>query len=51
MYQVFNMGIGMTAIVAAESADGVLNFVRAHNHKAWLIGDVVKGNGAARLVG
>ena len=51
LYQVFNMGIGMTLIVAADKADGVLRFIRAQHQKAWLIGEVVKGKGATRLVG
>ena len=43
LYQVFNMGIGMVAIVAADKADAVLKFIRAQKHKAWVIGEVVKG--------
>src|SRR6185436_18815455 len=43
LYQVFNMGIGMTMIVRADSADAVLRFVRAQKVKAWIIGEVVKG--------
>jgi len=50
LYQVFNMGIGMVAIVAAEKADGILKFIRAQNHPAWIIGEVVKGGGLARVV-
>ncbi len=50
LYQVFNMGIGMVAIVAADKADAVLKFIRAQKHKAWLIGEVVKGKGEARVV-
>jgi len=50
LYQVFNMGIGMVAIVSAESADAVLKFIRAQKHNAWLIGEVVKGSGVARVV-
>ena len=49
LYQVFNMGIGMVAIVAAEKADAVLKFIRSQKHKAWLIGEVVKGKGEARV--
>jgi phosphoribosylformylglycinamidine cyclo-ligase len=48
LYQVFNMGIGMVIIVAAEQADAVLRFVRRQS-RAWLIGEVVKGSGRARL--
>jgi phosphoribosylformylglycinamidine cyclo-ligase len=49
LYQVFNMGIGMVAIVSADKADAVLKFIRAQKQKAWLIGEVVKGNGTARV--
>jgi phosphoribosylformylglycinamidine cyclo-ligase len=49
LYQVFNMGIGMVAIVSADKADAVLKFIRAQKHKAWLIGEVVKGSGEARV--
>jgi len=50
LYQVFNMGIGMTIIVAADSADGVMRFIRGQKVKAWMIGEVVKGNGKVRMV-
>jgi phosphoribosylformylglycinamidine cyclo-ligase len=50
LYQVFNMGVGMTAIVAPDKADAVLTFIRARKHKAWLIGEVVKGRGIVRVV-
>jgi len=50
LYQVFNMGIGMVAIVSAGKADSILNFIRAQKHKAWLIGDVVKGRGTTKVV-
>ncbi len=49
LYQVFNMGIGMVAIVSAGKVDAVLKFIRAQKHKAWHIGEVVKGNGEARV--
>ena len=50
LYQVFNMGIGMVAMVAAERAEAVLKFIRAQKHNAWVIGEVVKGRGVARVV-
>ena len=49
LYQVFNMGIGMVAIVSADKGDAILKFIRAQSHKAWLIGEVVKGKGEARV--
>src|SRR5206468_894578 len=51
LYQVFNMGIGMTVIVAADEAHAVLRFIRAREHMPWMIGEVVKGKGMTRLVG
>jgi phosphoribosylformylglycinamidine cyclo-ligase len=50
LYQVFNMGIGMVSIVAADKAGAVLKFIHAQKHRAWLIGEVVKGKGEARVV-
>ena len=49
LYQVFNMGIGMVAIVSADKADTALKFIKAQKHKAWIIGEVVKGKGEARV--
>lgn len=43
MYHVFNMGIGMVAIVAADAAEAVLRFIRARKQKAWYIGAVERG--------
>jgi len=50
LYQVFNMGIGMVAIVAADQAEAALRFIRARQHTAWIIGEVCRGQGEARVV-
>ncbi len=50
LYQVFNMGIGMTIIVAADRADETLRFIRAQKQTAWMIGEVVKGRGVAKVI-
>jgi phosphoribosylformylglycinamidine cyclo-ligase len=50
LYQVFNMGIGMVVIVAADKADEVVRCIRGQKQKAWLIGQVVKGRGVVRMV-
>lgn len=50
LYQVFNMGIGMVLLVAADQADRTLRAVHAQNHRAWLIGQVAKGRGQVRVV-
>ncbi len=49
LYQVFNMGIGMVVIAAAEKADAVLRFIKAQKHPAWIIGEVTKGTGKSRV--
>ncbi len=49
LYQVFNMGIGMVAIVAADKAGQVLQFMR-RQHRAWLIGEVSRGHGHVRVI-
>ena len=50
LYQVFNMGIGMTIITSASQSAAVLKFARSRGHDAWLIGEVVKGRGKAKVV-
>ncbi|HEY3862369.1 MAG TPA: phosphoribosylformylglycinamidine cyclo-ligase [Verrucomicrobiae bacterium] len=50
LYEVFNMGIGMTLIVAAEKADAALRFLRARRQTAWLIGEITRGKGEAEVV-
>jgi phosphoribosylformylglycinamidine cyclo-ligase len=50
LYQVFNMGIGMVAIVTADESGGILKFIRAQGHRAWLIGEVTKGTGKTRML-
>ncbi|MCL5097828.1 MAG: phosphoribosylformylglycinamidine cyclo-ligase [Candidatus Omnitrophica bacterium] len=49
MYQVFNMGVGMTLVVAGDKADAALRFLRGRRQPAWLIGEVVKGHCQVRL--
>ena len=50
LYQVFNMGVGMVAIITADKADAILRFIRSQKQKAWVIGAVVKGRGQVRMV-
>ena len=49
MYSIFNMGIGMAAIVSGPKADGILRSIRLRGHAAWIIGDVTKGRGKVKL--
>jgi len=49
LYQVFNMGIGMVAIMSAEKANDALKFIRAQKHDAWLIGEITRGTGETKV--
>jgi phosphoribosylformylglycinamidine cyclo-ligase len=49
LYQVFNMGVGMTLIVSRSKAEAMLKFARSQKHRAWLIGEVVKGRRRVRM--
>lgn len=49
LYQVFNMGIGFVAIVDVAAAEAVLATIHKAGHRAWPIGEVVRGQGRVRL--
>jgi phosphoribosylformylglycinamidine cyclo-ligase len=51
MERVFNMGVGMVAIVAADHADQALRLLAGRDIPAWAIGGVTAGAGIARLTG
>jgi phosphoribosylformylglycinamidine cyclo-ligase len=45
MFHVFNMGIGMVAVVPPEEVDAVRQAASAAGADTWVIGDVVRGEG------
>ena len=45
MYQVFNMGIGMTIFTPAANAAAVMATIKAARLKSWVIGEVTRGKG------
>ncbi len=45
MANVFNLGIGMVAIVDADHALHAVDAARVAGHDAWLVGEVVDGHG------
>ena len=51
MERVFNMGVGMVAVVAASDADRALGLLAARDVPAWQAGEVTAGEGTARLIG
>ncbi|MBQ8882243.1 MAG: phosphoribosylformylglycinamidine cyclo-ligase [Clostridia bacterium] len=42
MYNTFNMGVGMSVVVAKEDADKTLEILRANGEDAYIIGEIVK---------
>lgn len=49
LYQVFNMGIGMTVIADQDQADAVLKEIRKAKFAAWAIGEIVPGSGECHV--
>jgi phosphoribosylformylglycinamidine cyclo-ligase len=49
MYQVFNMGIGMTIFAARDKSDAILQTIKARKLKAWPIGEVTRGKGQVQI--
>ena len=51
MERVFNMGVGMTAVVARDATRPALDLLAARGVPAWVLGEVTAGTGEARLIG
>jgi phosphoribosylformylglycinamidine cyclo-ligase len=51
MERVFNLGVGMTAVVGRDSTDRALDLLAARGIPAWVLGETVPGAGEARLDG
>ena len=50
MERVFNLGLGMLAVVPGEAARVALDAVRSAGHEAWAVGEVIEGRGQVTLV-
>ncbi len=44
MFNTFNMGVGMSVVVAKEDADKALEILRANGEDAYIIGETFKGD-------
>jgi phosphoribosylformylglycinamidine cyclo-ligase len=51
MEQVFNLGVGMAAIVPREETAAAMDLLAQHDVPAWVAGEIVPGTGQARLTG
>jgi phosphoribosylformylglycinamidine cyclo-ligase len=49
MEHVFNLGLGMLAVVAGEDRLDTLDVIRSAGHDAWLVGKIVEGRGRVRI--
>ena len=45
MFNTFNMGVGMIAVVSAEDADKAVETLRANGEDAYVLGEIVGGEG------
>lgn len=45
MDRVFNMGVGMIAVVAPDAADRIVGGLSAAGERAWVLGEVERGSG------
>ncbi len=50
MYNTFNMGVGMSVVVAKEDAPRALAILKAAGEDAYLLGEIVKGDEGVILV-
>ena len=51
MDRTFNLGVGMVAVVPAADVDRTLALLKARHVPAWVLGELVAGNGSAVLEG
>jgi phosphoribosylformylglycinamidine cyclo-ligase len=49
MGQVFNLGLGMLAIVPGDAGHAALDTVRAAGHDTWVVGEIIPGHGRVTM--
>jgi phosphoribosylformylglycinamidine cyclo-ligase len=47
MYRTFNMGIGMILVTSKDRALKVISHLTQHRERAWIVGEIVKGEGVS----
>lgn len=50
MFNTFNMGVGMSVVVAKEDAERALEILRANGEEAYIIGEIVKSEDKVTLI-
>ena len=49
MFNTFNMGVGMSVVVAAEDADKALQVLRENGEDAYIIGSIVESEDKVQI--
>ena len=49
MEEVFNLGLGMLAVVPGDAVQPALDAVRSAGHEAWVVGEITSGRGHAQM--
>ncbi|MBR5262747.1 MAG: phosphoribosylformylglycinamidine cyclo-ligase, partial [Clostridia bacterium] len=44
MFNTYNMGVGMSVVVAKEDADKALEILKANGEDAYVIGEIIAGD-------
>lgn len=50
MYNTFNMGVGMSIVVAAKDADRAIEVLRGAGEQAYVLGEIVTGDEKIELI-
>ena len=50
MFNTFNMGVGMTAVVAKEDAEKAIEILKANGEDAYILGEIVESEDGVILV-
>jgi phosphoribosylformylglycinamidine cyclo-ligase len=51
MERVFNLGVGMAAVIAADDCDRALRLLAERDVPSWMLGQIIPGSGTASLAG
>ena len=44
MFNTYNMGVGMSVVVAKEDADKAIEILKANGEDAYVIGEIIAGD-------
>jgi phosphoribosylformylglycinamidine cyclo-ligase len=50
MFNTFNMGVGMSVVVAAEDADKALEILKANGEDAYIIGKIIESEDKVTII-